>query len=235
MHPTLQLQSARSHVAMDLVIRSEAALLKDSDLRWYFKAHHQSLGSAPSAKACQKSGPFPPPALPGFDGTMTLSDSRHGRRPMSALRPLPSPRRVSPVTCSTFPTCHAQYPGGPQRGHLPVTSPPRAAFPDPEAGRRPRLHFRGLLRLHLALRPARLLSRPRRPLSQGSDPAVTRPNRLSATRATDFSPDGIFLHWCYTPSGRTLGRPVKPGDDTEAKRLSIGITPRSYRLNTAAL
>ena len=91
--------------------------------------------------------------------------------PKSASRPLPSPRRVSPVTCSTFPTCHAQYPGGPQRGHLPVTSPLRAAFPDPVAPRHPRLHFRGLLRLHIALRPAGLLSRPRRPLSQGSGPA----------------------------------------------------------------
>jgi hypothetical protein len=127
--------------------------------------------SSPSAKACQKSGPFPPPELPGFDGTMTLSDSRRGRRPKSAVRPLPSPRRVSPVTCSTFPTCHAQYPGGPQRGHLPVTSPPRAAFPDPVAGRHPRLHFRGLLRLHSRYGPPDCSAARWRPLSQGFDPA----------------------------------------------------------------
>src|SRR5215471_17197406 len=31
-------------------------------------------------KAHQKSGPFPPPALPGLIGPTTLSDSRSGRR-----------------------------------------------------------------------------------------------------------------------------------------------------------
>jgi hypothetical protein len=126
----------------------------------------------------------------------------------SALRPLPPPRRVSPVTCSTFPTCHAQYPGGPQRGHLPVTSPPRAAFPDPVAGRHPRLHFRGLLRLHSRYGPLDCSAARGGLCHKAPIRPVTRPHRLSATRATDFSPDGIFLHRCYTPSGRTLDRPV---------------------------
>ena len=36
--------------------------------------------TSPSSKAHQKSGPFPQPALPGFNGHTTLSDSRHGRR-----------------------------------------------------------------------------------------------------------------------------------------------------------
>ena len=49
--------------------------------------------------------------------------------------------------------------------------PVRAAFPVKRAGRHPRIHFRGLLRLSLALRPAGLLDRPRRPLSRGFDPA----------------------------------------------------------------
>ena len=35
--------------------------------------------SLPSSKACQKSGAFPPPELPGFIGTMHLSDSRTAR------------------------------------------------------------------------------------------------------------------------------------------------------------
>jgi hypothetical protein len=35
----------------------------------------------PSSKAYQKSGSFPPPALPGFNGHTTLSDSRRCRRP----------------------------------------------------------------------------------------------------------------------------------------------------------
>jgi hypothetical protein len=42
-------------------------------------------------QAHQKSGSFPPPALPGFSGTMTLSDTHLCRRLSAPLRPLPSP------------------------------------------------------------------------------------------------------------------------------------------------
>ena len=52
--------------------------------------------TSPSSKAYRKSGPFPPPELPGLDSTTTLSDSRCGRRPEATSRPLPSPQRVSP-------------------------------------------------------------------------------------------------------------------------------------------
>ena len=68
--------------------------------------------SSPSSKAFQKSGSFPPPALPGFIGTTAPSDSHRSRRPKSASRSLPSPRWVSPVSRITFPTCCAHYPGG---------------------------------------------------------------------------------------------------------------------------
>ena len=78
--------------------------------------------SSPPSKAFQKSGSFPPPALPGFLGTTTLSDSRCSRRPLSASRPLPSPQRVSPVARITFPTCCAHYPGR-SDGCLSITSP----------------------------------------------------------------------------------------------------------------
>jgi hypothetical protein len=45
-----------------------------------------------ASKAHQKSGPFPPPALPGYVATMTLSDSGAGPpRQCTALRPRPSP------------------------------------------------------------------------------------------------------------------------------------------------
>ena len=47
--------------------------------------------TSPSSKARQKSGSFPMPALPGFIGRMTLSDSRQCRRLKATLRPLPSP------------------------------------------------------------------------------------------------------------------------------------------------
>ena len=51
--------------------------------------------TSPSSKAHQKSGSFPPPALPGFNSRMTLSDFLPVPPPVATLRPLAS-RRVSP-------------------------------------------------------------------------------------------------------------------------------------------
>jgi hypothetical protein len=68
--------------------------------------------TSPSSKAHQKSGSFPPPALPGFNGPITLPDSRRCRRLEATLRPLPSHSTGSPpITRITFPTCRAHYPG----------------------------------------------------------------------------------------------------------------------------
>ena len=126
---------------------------------------------SPSSEAHQKSGSFPPPALPGLSSTMTLSDTRRSRRPATTSRPLPSPTVGLP-----------QLPGSPFRHAVPTT-------PTDQDGcaRRllPRLH--GLLRFSggsasatslsrpaqasLVLRPAGLLNRPRRLLSRGFDPA----------------------------------------------------------------
>jgi len=136
-----------------------------------------------------------------------------------------------PITCSALPTCRAQYPGGPQRGHLSVTSPLHAAFPDPVAGRHPQIHFRGLLRLHARYGPLDCSAAQGDLCHKAPIRPVAQPNRLSATRATDFSPDGIFLHWCYTPSGRTLDCPVtetplqeqrglRPGNDKNDSTIS---------------
>jgi hypothetical protein len=44
--------------------------------------HLTSFGS----KTYQKSGSFPPPTLPGFYGTMTLSDSRADRCDFASLK-----------------------------------------------------------------------------------------------------------------------------------------------------
>ena len=49
-----------------------------------------------TAKAPYKSGPFPPPALPGLSGTTALSDSRRGRRSWRRRGRYPRLRRVSP-------------------------------------------------------------------------------------------------------------------------------------------
>ena len=56
-------------------------------------ANHPS--SAPS-KAHQKSGPFPPPALPGLNGPMALSDARPAHRRSRCWRRDLRPKRASP-------------------------------------------------------------------------------------------------------------------------------------------
>ena len=146
---------------------------------------------------------------------MTLSDSRRHRRPRRRRGRDPRAQRASPVTRVTFPACRAQYPGGPQRVQPSVPSPPHAAFPVSQPGRRPRLHFRGLLRLHAHYGPgsSRLLGGS--PASGNRSTArgglrheaptrwVTPAGRSSATRSTDNSLGGSFLHWRRAPSGRT--------------------------------
>ena len=111
--------------------------------------------------------------------------------------------RVSPVTRVTLPACRAHYPGGPQRVHLSVASPPRAAFPEIQAGRRPRLLFRGLLRLHSRYGPSDRSAAQGGLCHEASARPVAQTDRSSATRSTDNSLGGTFLHWRRAPSGRT--------------------------------
>ena len=157
-------------------------------------ANHQS--SAPS-KACQKSGSFPPPALPGLIGRTTLSDSRPARRARHGVGGATSGRNgPPPITRTTFPTCRAQYPGGSERVPMSVASPFHdAAFPVSQAGRHPRFHFRGLLRLHSRYGPLDRSTAQGGLCYEASRRPVTQPPRSSATRSTDNSLDGTFLHW----------------------------------------
>src|SRR5712664_5013246 len=84
----------------------------------------------------------------------------------------PRPIGPPPITRIALPACYAHYPDGPERVHFPVSSPFHAAFPVTQSGRRPHRYFRGLLGLY-TLRPTGLLSRPRRPSSQGSSPLLS--------------------------------------------------------------
>src|SRR3954470_8856225 len=123
-------------------------------------------------KAHQKSGSFPPPALPGLNGTVTLSDTHPDRRLTATLRPRPSPMMGLP-----------RLPGSPSRHAAPTTPMdrngctcrllphPTRAFPGIQAGRRPSLHFRGLLRLHSRCGLPDCSTAQRRPWSRGFDPA----------------------------------------------------------------
>src|SRR6266849_8010068 len=79
---------------------------------------------------------------------MTLSDFRTGHPPVENVGGATSTSAgYPPITQTTFLTCRAHYPGGPNRC-VSVFFPVRAAFPSYLVGRHPRLHFRGLLKLH---------------------------------------------------------------------------------------
>ena len=77
------------------------------------------LLSSPSSKACQKSGPFPPPELPGFIGPTSLSDSRSRRHPSGGVWG-GNPRAIGPPPMCrvALSTCRAHYPGGSERVHM---------------------------------------------------------------------------------------------------------------------
>ena len=127
--------------------------------------------TSPSSKAHQKSGPFPQPALPGFDGHTTLSDSRHGRRLHATLRPLPSPLTGLPrLPEPPFPTCRAHYPGG-SSGCACRLLPSSYSLPQLAGGSASALSLSRPAQASLTLRPAGLLNRLKRSLSRGSSPA----------------------------------------------------------------
>src|SRR5262249_27837618 len=108
------------------------------------------LLSSPSSKACQKSGPFPLPELPGFIGRTTLSDSRSRRHPNGDVWG-GNPRAIGPPPMCrvALSTCRAHYPGGSERVHMSGFLP-RSMRPSP-------LHRR------VGIRIATFLARPRFP------------------------------------------------------------------------
>ena len=100
-----------------------------------------------------KSGPFPPPALPGLDGTMGLSDSPHGRacpsrasRWQAVLPPLGSP------VLRAFSLCRhaiATTPAGSSQGSGCSPDFDDGGLPQMSAGSAPASKpFRGLLGVH---------------------------------------------------------------------------------------
>ena len=117
---------------------------------------------SPSSEAHQKTGPFPPPALPGLSSNMTLSDSRRHRPSV--------PNGPPPITRTTIPTCRAQYPGGPS-GCMCRLLPHRHGLPRYSGGSASATSLSRPAQTSLTLWPAGLLNRPRRPLSRGFDQA----------------------------------------------------------------
>ncbi len=89
-----------------------------------------------------------------------------------------------------------------------VASPSRAAFPGSQAGRHPRLHFRGLLRLHSNYGPLDLSTAQGGLCRRASIHPVTRTNRLPATRSNRqlsgwfLPPLVIRAFWAHVESRR---------------------------------
>src|SRR5215471_1930460 len=117
--------------------------------------------TSPSSEACQKSGPFAPPALPGLHAPTTLSDSRCGRHQKRRLRPLPSPATGLPLQPrTTLPTCCAHYPGGSSECACRLL-PRSCSLPLLTGGSASALSLSRPAQALLTLRPVGLLSHPR--------------------------------------------------------------------------
>ena len=80
------------------------------------------------------------------------------------------PNGYPPITCITFPTCRAHYPGG-SNGCTCRWLPHSRGLPQMTGGSASALALSRPARASHALRPVGSLSRPRRPLSRGFSPA----------------------------------------------------------------
>ena len=126
--------------------------------------------TSPTSKAHWKSGPFPPPELPGFHGTVTRSDTRRSRRPHGDVEVATLARDGSPpITRITLPTCRAHYPGGSNRCMRRLL-PRSLGLPRNSGGSASASSLSRPAQTSLTLRPAGSLNRPRRPLSRGFGP-----------------------------------------------------------------
>ena len=160
--------------------------------------------TSPSSQACQKSGSFAPPALPGINARMTLSDSRQACRACHDIGVATSDQNGSPpITCITFPTCCAHYPRRIEWVLLSIASPLTRPSPN---GRRVGIRIvtfeacSGFTRVtaHRIAQPPKATFVTR--LQPGRLP---EPSCSSATGLIDNYPCGSLLHWCFAPSGRT--------------------------------
>jgi hypothetical protein len=150
------------------------------------------------------SGPFPPPELPGFDGTAGLSATPDG--PAWPSRASGWPSRTSTAGASRVvlglrvPACRRQYPGG-TTGSCRFTRhgphfPSDGGLPRYVGGSAPSSLLSGPAQRSLALRPACSPSRLRGPLSRR-----LRRFRYLCRRSDSFrlerlsSPGGTRTHW----------------------------------------
>ena len=164
--------------------------LKRPDLFWSCQAHGQSplLGSV---RSTQNQGPFPPPALPGFHGTLGPSDAHRRPSPTERLRVNNSLPSVGLPCCDAL--CLYVPPPLPRRVTRSLGGCPGSGYSG-----LPRVRVRSALATALSgpaqgsltLRPAELLALlsravvrvARRPQLPGDRPPVaTRLNRPTAS------------------------------------------------------
>src|SRR5262249_28233257 len=104
--------------------------------------------TSPSSKAHQKSGSFPPPALPQLQRSYDPVRLPPVPPPVATLRPLPSHRTGLPrLLGSPFRRAVPTTPADRAGAHVDCF-PAHTAFPKWQEGRHPHCHFRGLPRLH---------------------------------------------------------------------------------------
>src|SRR5260370_27450674 len=150
-------------------------------IQW-FAGLRQSAGRHPLRQAHQRPGDLTPPLQSHFNVHCPLFLSRQHRRPAATPRPLPSCQAGLPQLPRS-PFQHA-VPHTPldQHGCVYRLLPhPTRAFPVSQAGRRPSLHLRGLLRLHSRYGLLDCSTAHGGLCHEASVQPVTRLNRSSAT------------------------------------------------------
>src|SRR5438132_1078725 len=136
---------------------------------WCLQAHRQSPRPRPLRKRTRSQGPFLGQHYPAS----------------SVVRPRPTPAMAAafrdveaaalaldgspPITRTTFPTCHAHYPGG-SSGCACRLLPRSCCLPLLTGGSASALGLSRPAQASLTLRPTGLLNRLKRPLSRGSSP-----------------------------------------------------------------
>ena len=150
--------------------------------------------TSPSSKAHQKSGSFPQPALPGFDGRTTLSDSRHGRRLRDVEAATLTLDGSPPITRTTLPTCRAHYPGG-SRGCACRLLPHACGLPQMTGGSASALELSRPAQASLCYGPSDRSAAQGRLRRRAPPQPVTRPGRLPASGPIDNYPGEILPHW----------------------------------------
>jgi hypothetical protein len=159
-------------------------------------------------KARQKSGPFPPPALPGLRGTMTLSDARQHRRPSRRWGRKPRAERASPDDPHHPSSVPCPLPRRIETGARAGSFPVPRGLPRISGGSASATSLSRPAQASLALRPAGSLNRPRRPLSQGFDRAGYPAGPLASYQT---KPTTLWVEPSSTGDARRLGALRNPG------------------------